>query len=86
MYFTYSDGYVHIGNWETNRTFYNSNIEDKKFENFEELSNWFEQWISDTTISDINELNEFLSTPKRHCKYKVGDFFRFKLNRRFNKP
>lgn len=82
MYFTYSDGYVHLGNWETNRTFYNSYTEDKKLENFEELSNWLEQWIFETTISDLNELTEFSSTPKRHCKYNVGDFFRFKLNRR----
>lgn len=82
MYFSYNDGYVHIGKWETNRTFYNSHSEEIKLNNFEALSCWIEEWISDTTISDLNELAEFSSSPKKHCKYRAGDFFRFKLNRR----
>jgi hypothetical protein len=82
MYFSYNDGYVHLGNCETNRTFYNSSSEEIKLINFEELSYWIEQWISDTTISDLNELAEFSSSHKKHCKYRVGDFFKFKLNRR----
>jgi len=82
MYFSYKDGYLDIGNWETNRTFYDSYSEDIKFKNFEDLSCWIELWISETTISDLNELKEFSSSPKKHCKYRIGDFFRFKLNRR----
>ncbi len=82
MYFSYNDGYVHLGNCETNRTFYNSSSEEIKLKNFEELFYWIEQWIADTTISDLNELAEFSSSHKKHCKYRVGDFFRFKLNRR----
>lgn len=82
MYFSYKDGYVHLGNCETSRTFYDSYSEDIKLKNFEALSCWIEQWISDTTISDLNELSEFSSSLKKHCKYRIGDFFRFKLNRR----
>ena len=82
MYFSYNDGSVHLGKCETNRTFYDSHIEEIKLKNFEELSCWIEQWIADTTISDLNELAEFSSSPKKHYKYRVGDFFRLKLNRR----
>lgn len=82
MYFSYNDGKVYLGNWETNRTFYDSYFEGIKLKNFEELSCWFKQWISDTSIEDLNELTEFSRSPKKHCKYRVGDFFRVKLNRR----
>lgn len=81
MYFSYSGGYVEIGKRETNRTFYNSYIEDIKLNNFEDLSFWIKQWIADTTITDLNEIAEFSSSPIKHCKYHVGDFFRLKLNR-----
>jgi hypothetical protein len=82
MYFSYSDGSVYLGKWETNRTFYDSYSEEIKLKNFEALSCWIKQWISDTTISDLNDIAEFSSSPKKHCKYRIGDFFRFKLNRR----
>ncbi len=82
MCFLYKDGYVNLGKWETNRTFYDSYIEEIKLENFEDLSCWLKQWIKDTTVSDLNEIAEFSSSHKKHCKYRVGDFFRVKLNRR----
>ncbi|SDH43387.1 immunity 26/phosphotriesterase HocA family protein [Desulfosporosinus hippei] len=81
MYFSYN-GNVTIGKWEANRTFYNSYIEDIKLNTFEDLSCWIKQWISETTISDLYELEEFASLPKKHYKYNVGDYFRLKLNRR----
>ncbi|EHQ89566.1 immunity 26/phosphotriesterase HocA family protein [Desulfosporosinus youngiae] len=82
MYFSFNGSNVTIGKWETNREFYSSYIEDIKLNTFEDLSGWIEQWIKETTISDLNELAEFASLPKKHYKYSVGDFFRFKLNRR----
>lgn len=82
MYFSYYDGYVHLGNCETNRTFYDSRIEEIKLKNFGELSYWIEQWISESTISDLTELAAFSTSHRKHCKYRVGDFFKFKLNRR----
>lgn len=82
MYFSYKGGYVHFGYCETNRTYYDSYSEDIKLKDFEALSCWIEQWISDTTVSDLKELAKFSSSPKKHCKYRVGDFFRFKLSRR----
>lgn len=82
MYFSYNDGYVHLGKWETNRTFYSSSSEGIKLQNFEELSCWIKQWIIETTETDLNELAEFALSPLMHCKYHVGDLFRIKLNRR----
>jgi hypothetical protein len=82
MYFSYHDGYVRFGNCETNKTFYDSSIDEIKLKNFTELSYWIEQWISDSTISDLNEIAKFSSELKKHCKFQEGDFFRFKLNRR----
>lgn len=55
MYFYYNSGYVEFGKWETNRTIYNSYIEDIKLNNFEDLSCWIKQWIADTTITDLND-------------------------------
>lgn len=81
MYFSYYEGYINLARWETNRTFYNSYNEDVKLKSFDELVNWIKQWIENTTASDMSELADFLASPNRHYKYKVGDFFRVKLNR-----
>lgn len=82
MYFSYGNGYIELGKWETNRTFYSSYYEQSKLGSFDDLSFWINQWITDTSVSDLNELAEFSSLTKKHCKYHAGDFFRFKLNRR----
>lgn len=63
-------------------TFYDSYSEDIKLKSFDDLSRWIDKWIADTTISDLKELSEFSLSLKKHCKYRVGDFFRFKINRR----
>ncbi len=43
---------------------------------------WVDAWCAETTDNDLAALAQFLQTPRQHCKYKVGDYFRFPLGRR----
>lgn len=46
------------------------------------MKKWLNKWIEETTEEDLKEIEEFKSTKRKHCKFKEGDFFAFKLSRR----
>jgi len=79
VYFRYFHGYVTIGNFTTQQTFYNEEIGKAGFAG---LEIWLKRWIDDTTEDDLKELERFKTANRLHCKYKEGDFFAFKSGRR----
>jgi len=42
----------------------------------------FSQWIKECTEEDLKEIEEFKNAKRKHCKFKEGDFFAFKIGRR----
>lgn len=80
VYFNFSSDYVNISNFTTQTTFYSETFKDKG--NIEALKNWLEKWIKDTTENDLKEIEAFKTTERKHCKFKEGDFFAFKFDRR----
>ena len=46
------------------------------------MKKWLNKWIEETTEEDLKEIEEFKNTKRKHCKFKEGDFFAFKLSRR----
>lgn len=67
---------VLIGNYDTQRTYYGSANVKMPPEEF------IREWIAETTEKDFADLEEFNSAKRQHCKFKEGDFFRFKFDRR----
>lgn len=67
---------VLIGNYDTQRTYYGSSDEKLPPEEF------ISKWIAETTEKDFADIEEFNSAKRKHCKFKEGDFFRFKFDRR----
>lgn len=51
-------------------------------DNIETLKKWLEQWTGEATESDLKEIEAFKVAERKHCKYKEGDFFAFKYDRR----
>jgi len=79
VYFSFSNSYLTISNYTTQTTYYSENFEDK---NLDYLKIWLDQWISETTKEDLEEITSFKNAERKHCKFKEGDFFAFKIDRR----
>lgn len=81
MYFDYNGGIV-IANYTTQRTYYSSAFAGVPFMGQKELQTFLDKWTVDTTNKDFAEIQAFAHAKRRRCKYKEGDFFRFKYDRR----
>lgn len=81
MYFSYS-GEVCIANYTTQQTYYSSDFAGVPCVEQRELQEFLDKWVADATDKDLEEIQMFARAKRRHCKYKEGDFFRFKYDRR----
>ena len=81
-YFTFSTNQVIIANYTTQRNYYSESFPESENITIDNLKKWLEKWIEETTEEDLKEIEEFKSTKRKHCKFKEGDFFAFKLSRR----
>ena len=80
-YFTFSADGVIIANYTTQRTYYSESFSEKNI-SLDNLKNWLDKWIEESTEEDLKEIEEFKNTKRKHCKFKEGDFFAFKIGRR----
>ena len=80
-YFTFSTNGVIIANYTTQRTYYSENFSEKNIY-LDNLKNWLDKWIEESTKEDLKEIEEFKNAKRKHCKFKEGDFFAFKISRR----
>ena len=81
-YFTFSTNQVIIANYTTQRTYYSESFTESENITIDDLKKWLNKWIEETTEEDLKEIEEFKNTKRKHCKFKEGDFFAFKLSRR----
>jgi len=77
-YFTFSDDGVIIANYTSQRTYYSETFIEKEKISLDDLKKWLDKWMKETTEEDL----EFKNAKRKHCKFKEGDFFAFKLSRR----
>lgn len=87
VYFEFTGGYelrggVHIASYTTQRTYYSSGFAGVPFMKESELQNFLDRWIADTSADDLAEIQAFAGAKRQHCKYREGDFFRFRYDRR----
>ncbi|WP_027388632.1 immunity 26/phosphotriesterase HocA family protein [Chryseobacterium gregarium] len=80
VYFSFSADHLKISNFTTQTTFHSENFEEKG--NLETLQKWLSKWMEETTEKDLSEIEAFKSAERKRCKYKEGDFFAFKTDRR----
>ena len=80
-YFTFSTDGVIIANYTTQRTYYSESFNEKNI-SLDNLNNWLDKWIKECTEEDLKEIEEFKNAKRKHCKFKEGDFFAFKIGRR----
>ena len=81
-YFTFSTDGVIIANYTSQRTYYSETFTEKEKISLDDLKKWLDKWMKETTEEDLEEIEEFKNAKRKHCKFKEGDFFAFKLSRR----
>ena len=81
-YFTFSDDGVIIANYTSQRTYYSETFIEKEKISLDDLKKWLDKWMKETTEEDLEEIEEFKNAKRKHCKFKEGDFFAFKLSKR----
>lgn len=81
MYFYYN-GAILIANYTTQKTYYSSAFAGIPGMDQKELQEFLDKWITDTTSEDLDEIQAFAHAKRCHCKYKEGDVFRFKYDRK----
>ena len=81
-YFTFSTDGVIIANYTSQRTYYSEIFSEKEKISIDDLKKWLDKWMKETTEEDLEEIEEFKNTKRKHCKFKEGDFFAFKIGRR----
>lgn len=79
VYFSFSSTFLIIANLTTQTTFYSESYKDK---DLEFLKTWLANWIKESTPKDIEDINAFKNAKRQHCKYKEGDFFALKIDRK----
>ncbi len=80
MYFFYS-GYITLANYTTQQTYFSSYFAGLKPMTEEELQAFLRQWMIDTDEAEFERIQAFAAAKRKRCKYREGDFFRFRIDR-----
>ena len=82
MCLAYGKGYISVDNRTSLRTYYTSVYDRMGINSMKEFAQWVIQWCAETTIEDYEDVARFAIQDRKHVKYREGDVFRFKINRR----
>jgi hypothetical protein len=75
------NGRILIGNYTTQKTFYDSGWEYLDQENFIAIADSVNRFIEESPSNHLEDIHKFIIEKRKHHVYKSGDFFRFKINR-----
>lgn len=75
-----SVGDLLIGNYTSQTTFYSRGWEYKQSDS--EIESLIEEFINNSPSDHFEQIEEFRQAKRKNIKYKSGDFFAFKLNRK----
>ncbi len=82
MCLSFNNNYISLYNRKNKCSYYSSAYEELNVFNITQFENWVNNWCEETTKDDISDIEQFALKPRQHIKYKEGDVFRFKINRR----
>lgn len=76
--YSYIDLYSHT----SQKCYYSNSYEIIRSYGKYDFQQWVEDWCSDTSEEDLLHVARFAEASRQHIKYREGDVFRFKINRR----
>lgn len=87
MYLSYyrnSDGRIKVDvyNHASQRGYYSNEYISSQTIGQDDPQQWVENWCAETTDDDLQDIAQFAAQPRKHIKFREGDVFRFKIDRR----
>ena len=76
--YSYMDIYSHT----SQKCYYSNSYEPIRSYGMHDFPQWVDAWCSETTQEDLADIAQFSAQPRQHVKFREGDVFRFKINRR----
>lgn len=67
---------------DSQKCYYANNYEPLHTSGIEDFRDWVEDWCEETSQEDLLDIAAFAAEPRQHTKFREGDVFRFKINRR----
>lgn len=80
-YFLYDKGRITIANITAQQTYYSSSMASANCDGIHQLVSWLDNWMSNSSEEYLLDIDKFSKSERIHCKFKEGDFFRFKIDR-----
>lgn len=74
--------YIDLYNQTSQKCYYQTSYEYFYSMNVFDFPQWVEDWCSQTTQEDLDDVTQFAQETRQHQKFREGDVFRFKINRR----
>ena len=84
MALSWARDYLTLYNNTTQQSYYRSSVEDPviSLKTMTDFRAWLDRWCAETTAEDLTDVTAFAARERVHCKFREGDFFRFRLDRR----
>ncbi len=82
MCLTYCDKRIDLYNTKTQCSYYMNTYLNDGIDNVNKFIDWVEKWCAETTQADFEDVLKFSKSERKHVKFKEGDVFRFKIDRR----
>ena len=62
--------------------YFDTNYDPVHTNGIEDFQAWVETWCAETSAEDLADISRFAAQPRQHQKFREGDVFRIKINRR----
>lgn len=84
MAFSWAGNYLTIYNNTSQQSYYRSSVEEPgiTLKTMADFHAWLDRWCAETTEADIADAAEFAARERVHQRFREGDFFRIRLDRR----
>lgn len=77
----YSRGYVSVTSYTAEQDYFRGEYSLPLLPAFSDFEAFVEKWCAETDAEKLADIQSFAAQPRRHQKYREGDFFRFRLDR-----
>lgn len=83
-YDRHSNGFYSLDMYShtSQKCYYSNAYEPMRSYGRDDFQQWVENWCTETTKDDLADIANFAAQPREHVKFREGDVFRFKINRR----
>ena len=82
MCLNYNHRLITLYNSSTQCSYYSTSYVDTDIATINKFEEWVNNWCAETSEEDIVDIENFAKESRKHVKFKEGDVFRFKIDRR----